>query len=240
MNRIGSSEGKGLNGNQLKLIAISAMFLDHLAWRILPLKSLPGELLHISGRIVAPTMCYFVAEGYFYTRNVKKYILRLIFFALLSHFPYIYYFEHSWCETTGIMWGLAMGLIALAVNQKEEYRDWQKWLALVICCILAGFGNWSLTPVVWIVLFGRFRGDFRKQMIAFLTFGWLFFSLPMCIIRGWQYAYQFGIILAVPLLNVYNGTRGRKSVFMKWIFYIFYPLHFIILIWGGQLGLWGR
>ncbi|ROR31858.1 TraX protein [Mobilisporobacter senegalensis] len=219
----------GLDANGLKLIAITAMFIDHLSWWLFPLKSIEGELIHILGRIVAPVMCYFVAEGYFHTRNLKKYILRLILFALISHFPYVYYFEHPWYETTGIMWGLAMGLIGLAANQSEELKDWQKWLILLLCCLLCGFGNWSCTPVIWIVLFGHFRGNFRKQMIAFLIFGWLFFSLPMCIIRGWQYAYQFGIILAIPLLALYNGKKGKKSLFIKWGFYIFYPLHLIIL-----------
>lgn len=229
MNKNRPVKENGLNGNQLKLIAIAAMFLDHLAWWIFPLQSVEGELIHILGRIVAPIMSYFVAEGFFYTRNVRKYALRLILFALLSHFPYVCYFEHPWYETTGVMWGLAMGLIALAISQKAELNHWIKGVILVLCCILSGFGNWSLTPVVWIVLFGNLRGNFRKQMISFLAFGWLFFSLPMCIIRGWQYAYQFGIILSIPLLKAYNGTRGRKSIFMKWGFYLFYPLHFIFL-----------
>lgn len=64
----------GLNGNQLKLIAIIAMTADHLTWTICPgySASLPVILLHICGRLTAPIMWFFIAEGYYHTRSVKN------------------------------------------------------------------------------------------------------------------------------------------------------------------------
>ena len=63
----------GLNGNQLKLIAIIAMTVDHLAWVLFPGYSLqPAAIaLHLLGRIAAPVFCFFIAEGFFYTHDLK-------------------------------------------------------------------------------------------------------------------------------------------------------------------------
>ena len=79
-----------LNSNQLKLIAIAAMTLDHLVWTICPGYSRVWWVLlaHIIGRLTAPIMWYFIAEGYHYTHDVKKYAGRLFLLALISHFAY--------------------------------------------------------------------------------------------------------------------------------------------------------
>ena len=86
-----------LNSNQLKLIAIAAMTLDHLVWTICPGYSRVWwvMLAHIVGRLTAPIMWYFVAEGYHYTHDVKKYAGRLFLLALISHFAYNFCFGIS-------------------------------------------------------------------------------------------------------------------------------------------------
>ena len=70
---------KGLNGNQLKIIAMIAMTIDHLVDVIFP--NYPTDWwiigLHIIGRMAAPIFWFFIAEGYFYTRDWKKYATRL-------------------------------------------------------------------------------------------------------------------------------------------------------------------
>lgn len=81
---------KLLTGNQLKMIAIIAMTIDHLTsvlypdyptdWRIIT--------LHIIGRLAAPVFWYFIAEGYYHTHDIKRYAIRLFAFAVISHFAY--------------------------------------------------------------------------------------------------------------------------------------------------------
>ena len=70
----------GLDSNMLKLIARAAMTADHIAWLLFP--GYPTDplpiILHIIGRLTCPIMCFFIAEGYHYTRNIKKYTARLI------------------------------------------------------------------------------------------------------------------------------------------------------------------
>ncbi len=68
-----------LNANHLKLIAIIAMAIDHVCDLIYPgFPPEPGAIgLHIVGHLTAPIMWFFVCEGYHYTHNVKKYMLRM-------------------------------------------------------------------------------------------------------------------------------------------------------------------
>jgi hypothetical protein len=69
---------KGLNANMIKMIAIIAMTADHIAWMLFP--GYPTDILaivlHIIGRLTCPIMCYFIAEGYHYTKNINKYTRR--------------------------------------------------------------------------------------------------------------------------------------------------------------------
>ena len=75
----------GLDSNMLKLIAIAAMTADHIAWLLFP--GYPTDplpiILHIIGRLTCPIMCFFIAEGYHYTRDIKKYTARLFVFAVI-------------------------------------------------------------------------------------------------------------------------------------------------------------
>ena len=72
-----------LNVNQLKIIAIVAMTIDHIAAVFLPEGALK-IVLRCIGRLAAPIMCYMIAEGYHHTSNRKHYLLRLLIFDLLA------------------------------------------------------------------------------------------------------------------------------------------------------------
>ena len=84
---------EGLDASTVKIIAIIAMTVDHLTWLLFP--GLQKEwyilFLHAIGRLTAPIMWYFIAEGSYYTKNSKKYILRLFIFAFISHFAFTFW-----------------------------------------------------------------------------------------------------------------------------------------------------
>lgn len=146
---------KFLNSNAIKLIAIIAMTIDHIAWAVYPGYSTePGAIvMHIIGRITCPIMCYCIAEGFHYTHDVKKYTLRLLIFALISHVPYMLqssaFFEFGALalvpfatggsvmghilNQTSVMWSLAIGLIMLRVNYSENIKQSVKPF-LIFCC----------------------------------------------------------------------------------------------------------
>lgn len=218
-----------ITSNMLKYIAITAMFFDHFFAVFVAHESLAGSVLRITGRLVAPIMCYLVAEGFHYTSNVYKYIQRLLIFALISHFPYVLYFNYTWWKATSVMWGLALGLIALTIVEKTKLPIPIKILGVLVCCALAYTADWNFISVMWILFFGIHRGDFKKQMISFTVIGLIMYILPTIIRSGWMHSYEFGIFLVIPLLYFYHGRQGKKNKYLKWGFYVFYPLHLLLL-----------
>jgi hypothetical protein len=229
---------QGLTGGALKIIAIAAMTVDHLAWAIYPGTAVAPVpvAMHVVGRLTAPIMMYMIAEGYFHTANVRKYIRRLLLFAVISHFAYAYLFgldfiplRASVFNQTSVMWPFAMGLAALAVSRSEnpKFKPWHKQ-ALVCLCLIAAFpGDWSTPAALCILYMGNSHGNFKKQM-AYLLLWIACYALVYAIFLDAFYGImQMSVVLAVPLLRLYNGRRGRLG--MKWFFYAYYPLHMILI-----------
>lgn len=220
---------KTLTANMLKDIAVLAMLFDHASSVFLPYGNPLGYVLRIFGRIAAPVMCYLIAEGFYHTANLKKYTARLLLFALLSHFPYVLCFGLAW-SATSVIWGLLLGLIALSAAKSVRISPPVKLAAVAACCLLAYTADWNYISVLWIVSFGLLRGQFKKQMLLFTAIGALLYILPALLRFGWADFYTFGILLAPPILSLYNGQRGRKTAWTKWGFYIFYPAHLVLLV----------
>ena len=79
---------KGLNRNQLKYIAIITMIIDHIAFAFIPSSNPMYSICRFFGKLTAPIMCYFLAEGYNYTSSKLKYGLRLFIFSIVSQFAF--------------------------------------------------------------------------------------------------------------------------------------------------------
>jgi len=258
--RIQRTTGK-LDGNTLKLIAIAAMLIDHIAWGFVPTLSLLGQIMHIIGRITAPTMCYFIAEGYYHTRSVKKYALRLFVFAVIAYLPFVL-FETKKLPTAetaftfNVIYTLLLGLLALWAWDKMQNKA-LKILIMIGLCILAIPGDWAFFGVTYVLAFGINHGDFQKQikwfcivsavMVGLSSLPFIIMNVAMLIpayaqviqqsmqLSGakavppiYSQFFQLGVFLVVPLLMLYNGARGGGK-YSKWIFYVFYPTHLLIL-----------
>ena len=255
---------KILDANAIKLIAIIAMTIDHIAWAIFPGYSMnwKPELMHIIGRITMPTMSFFIAEGFFHTRNVNKYMFRMFLFALISHFAYVsewngfsdwrpfvplYYsgiwqairfrdisFLNAFCwhSQTSVIWTLAWGLVMLRVEYSERIRStWLKTLLICLICVVSFCGDWSCTASVLVLSFGTNRGHLLKQALWLVLYVAIFAYtfLPDDLLYATM---QLSVVLSIPILALYNGQRGPNphiNAFMKWFFYIYYPLHLFIL-----------
>ncbi|MDR1205463.1 MAG: conjugal transfer protein TraX [Peptococcaceae bacterium] len=233
-----SSPKKGLSGNALKIIAIIAMTVDHVAWLLFPgFTAEPVSVTaHIIGRITAPVMMFLISEGYHYTHDRKKYLGRLLIFAVISHIPYSMFSSFNFIPgipTTSVIWPFAMGVLALMTDQSDilpNIKPWQRAALIGMCCVLALPSDWS-TPAVLAVLFmGRHRGDFKRQMLNMA--GVLAVYAVIC---GFLFAPVYGLIhigvlIPITLLAFYNGARGTAGgKAMKWVFYIYYPAHLLIL-----------
>ena len=174
----------GFSGNQLKVFAILAMALDHLAWTLWPGYDNKAWWLlgiHLIGRLAAPTMWFMIAEGYHYTKNLKKYLERLFVFAVISHFAYTFCFGISWIpfrssvlNQTSVIWALFCAALALYVNDEERrsfaLTEWQKNLLILLLCLLAFPSDWSCFPVLCSLHIYNNRGNLRKQVLGMLAY----------------------------------------------------------------------
>ena len=149
---------RGLCGNELKLLAILAMTVDHIAWSLFPGYSMHplALLMHAIGRLTCPIMCYFIAEGYHYTRSFQKYALRLLLLAIVSHFAYQFYsfggrvgwrvflpFSYgSVLNQTSVIWALLGGLLMLRVNDLD-CSALQKTALILLLCLVTLPADWS-------------------------------------------------------------------------------------------------
>lgn len=239
---------KGLNSNALKTIAVIAMTVDHIAWLVFP--NYPHEflpvLLHIIGRLTCPIMCYFIAEGYHYTRDVRKYTVRLFVFALISHFAYIFasadyvdiksfipFYYGNILNQTSVIWSLAWGLVMLRIaNSKKIQKQWVKTLLVLLICVVTFPSDWSCIASLCILAFGTNRGNLKAQSMWLVIYVALYSAVYCFAIDRVYGLVQMGVVLAIPFIKLYNGKRGkdpRINKFMKWLFYIYYPLHLAIL-----------
>ena len=153
------------------------MTLDHVICVLFP--NYPTDwwiiLLHILGRLAAPIFWYMVAEGYHFTHNLKKYLLRLFIFAVISHFAYNFAFGipfipfmTSCFNQTSVIWPLFLGVVGLAVVYSEKLKQWQKTLLIFVLSALAFPADWSSPAFLVIIYFGTNRGNFKKQMLLML------------------------------------------------------------------------
>ncbi len=222
------------------------MTSDHLAWAIWQgFSTNPLALImHILGRLTCPIMCYFIVEGYHHTRNLKKYIGRMFLFAVISHFPYVFCsfnyidawsflpFAHgSPFNQTGVLWAFAWGLVLIRVyDSKLKYPI--KVLLNFLILAISFPADWSCIAPMIIYSFWANRGHFIRQMLWMMFWVFVygivyFFAIDM--IYG---VLQLGVCLAIPVLSLYNGQRGKfvtVNNILKWTFYIYYPLHLAII-----------
>lgn len=236
-----------LDANMLKLIAILAMTADHLAWLLFPgYSTAPIALfLHVIGRLTCPIMCYFIAEGYHYTRSVRRYAARLFIFAFISHFAYIFAsgdYVDAWSfvpfsrgsvfNQTSVMWSLAWGLVMLCINDAERLQTWAKTLLVLLICLVAFPADWSCIASLCVLSIGANRGNTRRQVAWCVFYVSIYAAVYALALNPLYGLLQLCAVLSVPLLGLYNGRRGadpKLNRIMKWGFYVYYPLHLAII-----------
>ncbi|MDZ5252730.1 TraX family protein [Clostridium sp. LIBA-8841] len=237
---------KGLSANNLKFIAILAMVLNHTAVVFVPKESFMGQLMYGIGRITMPIMCYFIAEGYYKTSNIRRYILRLSIFTIIAHYAFFFFATGvppiSFNDgiriqiqfPTSVIFTLLLGLIALNIWNNKKINICLKLIFIFIICIFSIGGDWGYTGVLWTLVFGANHGEFKNQIIGFLIVSIGMLCSPIISFVNinnslwWWELYQLGLLLTIPLLAQYNGKLG-VSKNTKWTFYIFYPLHLLLL-----------
>ena len=227
-----------LNRTQIKYIAITAMLMDHTAVFFLqPGKHPALTVLYIFmrtlGRITAPVMFYFLTEGYRCTSSKFKYGLRLLCFGILSQIPYsLARYGDITSSDLNVMVTLFMSFLMLVVADKVKDKV-LKGMVVFIFMILTSFSDWGVLGPFMVWLFYVYREDRKKQLISYASLCLAqivaaVFVVSAGKIKWYEAAWQIGLFLPMLLMYLYNGGSGRKNIFNKWHFYLFYPLHFIV------------
>lgn len=233
---------KILNRDAIKYIAMFTMLLNHIATIFMTPGTWLFEFFLAIGYFTAITMVYFLVEGYHYTHSKKTYISRLFFFALLSEIPYCLAFStngmiefcglnmlFSLCVCFGILYVLDTVTNKLA-----------KACLVILGIIISLFCDWALLAPIFTLLFAWARNSEHRTKIAFCLSVVIFgaFNFVGGIGRfplGANMLYALLSIIgmgmaAICILFFYNGKRTEKGkAFSKWFFYLFYPVHLLIL-----------
>ncbi len=219
------------------------MTIDHIAYAFVPDGSLPYFIMRFIGKLTAPLMCFFLAEGFIYTHNRKMYFLRLFSFALISQPAYylfiykdfsrgLFHFLISW----NVMFTLAVSLVCLSIMTSEKMKSISKMISFSVVFSLAKFGDWSYMIPIWTIVFYVFRNNKKKMSVVFLIFSLIL--LPFFFLKYFtnfiSFTYLYGSLLVPVVLNLYNSKREEsnselKKQFNKWFFYWFYPVHLLII-----------
>ena len=226
---------KTLNSNQIKLIAIIAMTVDHLTWAFFPGLQAVWYVyaLHIVGRLTAPIMWFFIAEGFHYTHDRKGYMFRLFLFAVISHFAYDFAFGIPFLplstgvfNQTSVMWSLAWAVALLIICNSEKIKQWIKIVCIVAICLIAFPSDWSSIAVMAPFFLYVHRGEFKKQARSIVFWTFIYALVYFIFIDRLYGVLQMFTFLSIPVLAKYNGERGSWKG-MKWLFYIYYPAHLV-------------
>lgn len=227
---------KKLNAGQLKMIAMAAMTADHLASVIWPGYGKQWWLLliHMFGRLAAPIFWYFVAEGWHYTHDRRKYGKRLLLLAVISHFAYNFAFgipflpfQTTVFNQTSVIWPLFWGVVTLSILASDTWKQWQKTAALLVICVITFCADWSCIAVLAIVQISENRGNFKRQMIGMMACTAMYALVYVLFIDPVYGVIQLFTALTIPLLARYNGEKGSGKG-GRWLFYVYYPLHLTV------------
>jgi len=227
---------KVLNRDEIKYFAMAVMLLNHIADIFMKPGTLLAEIFMDVGYFTAITMCYFLVEGFQYTRSKKKYGIRLAVFAVISQFPFHYAFDNGgW----SMMYTLFLCFLILVV--RAYISNTALCAVLQIVLALASINSdWALFAPIFVILFDRYRlgkvSFWRAYIAGIIGMGLLkymdyamIFSAPkaiLCAVGACLGVLSSGIVLHF----LYNGKRAEHGrIFSKWFFYIFYPVHLMVL-----------
>ena len=211
-----------LTGNQLKLIAMLTMTIDHIGAILLP----QYRFLRIIGRLAMPIYAFMIAEGCHYTHDRIAYFLRLAGLALLCQVVYALV-DHSLYQCILVTFSLSVGLICTVENAQKKGTS---GTALAAAALFAGIYFVCEKLSLYVPDFHVDYGFWGVLLPVIVYFGgrsvWAFLAglTVLCLSRG---GLQWWAMLTVPLIALYNGQRGKHR--LGWMFYLYYPAHLVVI-----------
>lgn len=227
---------KCLNSYQIKIIALILMLIDHIGGvliesGILNFSEFWGRdalfwfnldyALRFIGRISFPLFCYFIVEGFLHTKSIKRYFIRILIFAFISEIPFDLAFHNSffYLGYQNVLFEFALAVLMLGALSKNSGAIFKQGIIVFVFCIFSYYLclDYDYIGILLIAIFYLFRND--KSMMFLLSGVLLMYSS-----RSF-----FGIsVFSLLIINMYNGLKGKLNI--KYLFYLFYPIHLTLLV----------
>lgn len=227
----------------LRVMAMVFMLCDHLWATIVP----GNDWLTCIGRLTYPIFAFLLVEGYFHTRNFKKYMQRMLIFAVLSEIPFNLVCSSSLIYPIhqNVLWTFLISLLMIHMNEraKESGELWRRLVTAPLSVALGGllglitFCDYNHAGVFMVLTFYFFRGrnwwNYLLQLLAM-------YYINVEILAGISYQIQlFGdtvffprqalALLALIPIWLYRGKQGPHNKALQYMYYAFYPAHLLIL-----------
>ena len=236
---------KGISQEMLKLIACVTMLIDHIGATVVlrMLQSIPQQdmtlywtyyAMRIVGRIAFPIYCFLLVEGAAHTRSPKKYALRLFVGMLLAEIPFDLAFSYrgfvpfDW-SSNSVMVTLLLGFGMLMCMDRVR-GVWKAAVALpfyIMAELLqtdyAGLG------IAIIAVFALTRGLEREKLWCAAGLCLVLYPGARMNVGGVMVNLEWFAALALIPIFCYNGRKLTGSKAAQWGFYLFYPVHLLIL-----------
>ena len=222
---------KGLSNNQLKILAMIAMTLDHIGAFLFP----QVIWLRIAGRLAFPIYAFMIAEGCRHSRSLPRYLASLAIMAAVCQ-AVAYVATGSLYMCIMVTFSMSVALILLIKHAREKKGALPR-LMVAVGILTALFLCHSIQPLLPGTDYGVDYGfiGVMTPVLVYLCAAKLpqLLALTVCLLGlcfdSW--AGQIYALLAVPLLALYDGSRGKRK--LKWFFYLFYPAHLAIIYLMG-------
>lgn len=226
----------------LHIMAMICMLCDHL-WAV---SLVHHEIFTCIGRLAFPIYAFMIVEGYFHTGNLKRYAARLLLFAVISEIPFnlvaggrLFFPVHQ-----NVLWSFLISIGLIHWNEKtKEKAVWKRILVgLITLCLAYIVGNITFIDyhhggIFMVLTFYFFRGKKWWHYLAQLLCMWFInceilggYGYEIDLFGNTHFVARQGIaIFALIPIWLYRGRQGYHSKPLQYIYYLFYPLHLLIL-----------
>ncbi len=254
-----------MTGFALKLLAILSMLIDHIGYVLIPTSSPWYLACRLIGRLAFPIFCFLLSEGLIHTRSRPQYLLRLLIFAFISEIPFDLAFHGQWLSWSGqnVLFTFLFAAVGITVYEDPglvtrlfSRRDGEtpqpanpadalvRIFVLAACVGLAMLCStdysWMGVCLVYVFYFAARLGKGKRlaaAAVAMVLFG-LFASLSTnssgaIVFHFFSLGMWMTACISLALIAGYNGSRGPR---VKWLFYVFYPGHLLVLWLISYLG----
>lgn len=143
MNKLKQYRDTGISSAALHIMAMVFMLLDH-TWATV----LAYPWMSCVGRIAFPIFAFLIVEGYYHTHNLKKYMLRLLAFAVISEIPFnlMYGGQLIYPVHQNVLWTYLLALSGMQLMDKARKKG-KTWLRILTCfgvCLLGFLLGYAL------------------------------------------------------------------------------------------------